>query len=97
LDGEHAMELARFRSGYPMQDLDRIKVQQDIIKAIAKELFIHSPSFYNWTFNNISTDLSNSDIIQLITWFIQNKPQLTSSTIQGTCQYINGVSYFIAK
>ncbi len=44
LDGEEVMEVVRFRhnndgSGYPMQDLDRIKTQQAFLKAVADKLF----------------------------------------------------------
>ena len=34
LDGEHAMELVRFRKGYASQDIQRTKVQQDFLLAL---------------------------------------------------------------
>ena len=38
LDGDHAMQLLRYRQ-YPMGDLQRVKVQQDFIKAVFDQKF----------------------------------------------------------
>ncbi|MGE4353105.1 MAG: LCP family protein [Oscillospiraceae bacterium] len=38
LDGEHAVGVVRFRSGYPTADIGRIGTQQDFLKAVAKQL-----------------------------------------------------------
>ena len=37
LDGEQAMGLVRFRKGYASQDIQRTKVQQEFLKALAKQ------------------------------------------------------------
>ena len=37
LDGEKAMELVRFRKGYASQDIQRTKVQQEFLRALAKK------------------------------------------------------------
>ena len=37
LDGEKAMELVRFRKGYATQDIQRTQVQQQFLKALAKQ------------------------------------------------------------
>ena len=37
LDGEKAMELVRFRKGYASQDIQRTQVQQQFLKALAKQ------------------------------------------------------------
>ena len=37
LDGEHAMQLVRFRKGYATQDLQRTEVQRDFLQALAKQ------------------------------------------------------------
>ena len=38
LDGEKAMELVRFRKGYASQDIQRTKVQQEFLRALAKKV-----------------------------------------------------------
>ena len=37
LDGEQAMGLVRFRKGYATQDIQRTQVQQQFLKALAKQ------------------------------------------------------------
>ena len=38
LDGEHAVGVVRFRSGYPTADIGRIGTQQDFLKTVAKQM-----------------------------------------------------------
>jgi LCP family protein required for cell wall assembly len=42
LNGEDALKVARFRHGYKTQDLQRVQVQRDLMKAVAKKVL--SPS-----------------------------------------------------
>ncbi len=68
LDGDKAEQLVRFR-GYPMGDIDRVKVQQDFIKAIAEQklnvgIIEKVPELFGVIQENIRTDLYLDEIIK---------------------------------
>lgn len=68
LDGDKAMQLVRFRSGYDAQDLTRMEVQQDFIKAMAKQVLtvkntLKVPEICETVFENMYTNLTVGNII----------------------------------
>lgn len=72
LDGEHAMQLVRFRR-YAQGDIKRVEVQQAFMKALIKECL----SFNNWgkvkayielALENVQTDLDFGSVV----WFAAN-------------------------
>lgn len=72
LDGEHAMQLVRFRR-YAQGDIKRVEVQQAFMKALIKECL----SFNNWgkvkayielALENVQTDLEFGSVV----WFAAN-------------------------
>ena len=72
LDGEHAMELVRFRR-YSEGDIKRVEVQQDFMKALIKEcLSIRHwgkiKAYIDLAMKNIETDLESGSIV----WFASN-------------------------
>lgn len=71
LDGEKAMQLIRFRKGYADQDLGRVRVQQDFIKAVLKKAYspasiVKIPKFVETLYSYVETDMSISDIVALM-------------------------------
>lgn len=68
LNGDKAEQLVRFRN-YPMGDIDRVKVQQDFIKAIAEQklnigIVEKAPELFGVVKENIRTDLYLDDIMK---------------------------------
>jgi len=68
LDGDKAMQLVRFRKGYDAQDLTRMEVQQDFIKAMAKQVLtvkntLKVPDICETVFENMYTNLTVGNII----------------------------------
>ncbi len=70
LDGEGAMGVVRFRKGYAMQDLDRVKVQRDFIMAALSQWksvknAILAPKAISILKEYCLTDLSTSNLLWL--------------------------------
>lgn len=71
LDGEKAMQLIRFRKGYGDQDLSRVKVQQDFLKAVLKKAYSPSsvtkiPKFIETLYDYVETDLTIPNTMALM-------------------------------
>lgn len=101
LNGKDAVKLARFRSGYPDQDLGRIKTQQELIKAFIDKLT--SPKVIPKIFNIvdaiskcIKTNLENGDIAQYALNVKDiNMENITFYTLPGDVGSMNKISYFL--
>ena len=101
LNGKDAVKFARFRSGYPDQDLGRIKTQQEIIKAFIAKLT--SPKIVPKIFNIvdamskcIKTNLGSGDIAQYAIKVKDIKMEnITFYTLPGDVGSMNKVSYFL--
>jgi len=81
LDGNKAEQLVRFRS-YPMGDIDRVKVQQDFIKALAEQklnltIIDKVPDIFDVIKKDIKTDLDADEVLQ----YTLSLPDLDSSNI----------------
>lgn len=76
LDGEKAMELVRFRKGYTMGDLQRIKVQQAFLAAMVDQV-LHESTFdeltnlMTTTYNLIESDFGLAVAIQYVQFFFE--------------------------
>ncbi len=81
LDGEHAIQLVRFRD-YEMGDIQRMKVQQDFLKAVAKQTLQLGNVFKIGEFADIAHDhlRSNLTVGQMI-WFGQEVMKLQEEDI----------------
>lgn len=101
LDGDKAEQLVRFRK-YPMGDIDRVKVQQSFIKAVAEQklnvsVIKNLPDIFKALKKNVKTNLTISDI----TKYAINLSDLSSDNIStyslpGTSDSENyGASYWI--
>lgn len=101
LDGNEAMQLVRFRSGYAAADIQRINVQQQFMKAIANQVlqienFTKIKGFMKIISENLTTDLSYRNMV----WFAQQLMDMDSDNINfytmpgsGT-GYYHGASYY---
>ncbi len=100
LDGEKAMELVRFRKGYASQDIQRTQVQQQFLKALAKQcLSVGSltkiKEFADIFAEYVTTDLTTGNMV----WFGKELLQCDFDTMQaytaeGEGAMINGASYY---
>ena len=100
LDGEKAMELVRFRKGYASQDIQRTKVQQEFLRALAKKVLSVSSltklkDFADVFSTYVTTDLTVGNML----YFAQSLMKcdfdaMKTYTLEGEGAMINGVSYY---
>jgi len=101
LDGEEAMGLVRFRSGYAMADLRRVEVQRDFMRAAAKQWLVPSkltklPGVVTMVLDEMDTDLTKSNLLWLGRTLLGcDMNNIESCTLPGTPGDINGGSYYI--
>ncbi|NLK35289.1 MAG: LCP family protein [Gracilibacteraceae bacterium] len=101
LNGKDAVKFARFRSGYPDQDLGRIRAQQQLIKAFIDKLT--SPKMIPKALTIadamskcIKTNLDSSDIAHYAMNIKDIKMEnISFHTLPGNDGYINKISYFL--
>ena len=103
LDGDKAVQLVRYR-GYAEADLQRIKVQQDFIKALIKQKItsdniLKAPAIYTEVLKYVKTNFGLGDLLGnmgMIKIFQEQKEgSINSFELPGTAMMINGASYFI--
>ena len=92
LDGEKAMELVRFRKGYASQDIQRTKVQQEFLRALAKKVLSVSSltklkEFADVFSTYVTTDLTVGNMLYFAKALMQ-------CTLEGEGAMINGGSYY---
>lgn len=101
LDGAKAEQLVRFRN-YPMGDIDRTKVQQSFVKALAEQklnlsIIENIPELYKTISKNLKTNLEFGDVAK----YALNLSDLTADKVNlyglpGTPNSIDyGASYWI--
>lgn len=100
LDGEKAMELVRFRKGYASQDIQRTQVQQQFLKALAKQcLSVGSltklKEFADFFVEYVTTNLTTGNMV----WFGKELlacdfDAMQTYTAEGEGAMINGASYY---
>ena len=78
LDGEEALKVVRFRSGYATADIGRIGTQQDFLKSVASQMLTlgnipNLPTFIDIFVNNVDTNLSAENIAFFARQFLQCK------------------------
>ena len=101
LDGKHALQFVRFRSGYATGDIGRIGAQQLFFAALAdtfldKSIVTKVPSLAKVVSENMETDLTISEMI----WFFKQAQGMSKDSIEmiilpGTPDYYDGLSYYI--
>lgn len=101
LDGKHALQFVRFRSGYATGDIGRIGAQQLFFSALA-DTFLDSkivtkiPALSKVVSENMETDLTISEMV----WFFKQAQGMSKNSIEmfilpGTADYYDGLSYYI--
>lgn len=102
LDGKQAEGLVRFRKGYAQQDLHRVEVQQEFIKEFLKQVFAKENLRTNFGkliatyIQYVDTDFSIEDIPKYLKCLnTLNTENITSATLPGYADMINGASYYI--
>ncbi len=98
LNGEQAMGLVRFRSGYAQADLTRGSVQRDFVSAAADQwvgpgLILKAPQLLAWLNGNVETDLSVRNLAWLA-WAVLGADQVNTEMLPGTAVNMAG-SYYI--
>ena len=100
LDGENAMELVRFRKGYASQDIQRTKVQQEFLRALAKKVLSVSSltklkEFADVFSTYVTTDLTVGNMLYFAKALMQcNFDAMKTYTLEGEGAMINGGSYY---
>jgi LCP family protein required for cell wall assembly len=101
LTGPEAMELVRFRSGYAMADLDRIKVQRDFLKSAISQwksvLRLPRASYaVILLLKNAETDLNYRNFCWVAMTLIKGgASNFDSDTLPGEGKWVNGGSYYV--
>ena len=100
LDGEHAMQLVRFRKGYATQDLQRTKVQQAFLQALAKQCLKVSNISKIGEMAEIFKEYVTTDMtVGNIAYFGQELTkcdfeEMYTYTLEGEAVMLKGVSYY---
>jgi len=100
LNGDQALGIMRYRN-YPLGDIDRIKVQQVLFKAIVKELLkpkrlLQTRSLSQIFYQYVKTDLSYKNLISVVLSLknIQIE-KVNFLTLAGHPSTIGGVHYWV--
>lgn len=99
LDGEKAMELCRFRK-YPAADIQRTKVQQDFMRALAHRCVSFASltkidEFIQIFHDYVTTDLKVSNMAYFCEQLLQcNFDGMQTFTLPGEGVYIDGGAYY---
>ena len=100
LDGEKAMELVRFRKGYASQDIQRTKVQQEFLRALAKKVLSVSSltkikEFADVFSTYVTTDLTVGNMLLFAQSLMKcDFDSMKTYTLEGEGAMINGGSYY---
>lgn len=101
LDGEAAMQLVRFRSGYADADLGRVKVQRDFLTAAlgqwASVTKVYKlPTAIKLVLDGTKTDLSSANLGWLAeSALLCGTETMTMETLPGEAAWIGGGSYYV--
>jgi hypothetical protein len=101
LDGKMALNYVRYRHGDPKGDFGRIERQQKFLKALMKKIFrarsvLKFPILINIFADNTSTDLSASEMLQLVGLYRSfEEKDVEMVTLPGKSKMIGRVSYVI--
>lgn len=100
LDGDKSEQLVRFRR-YKNGDLDRIKVQQDFIHALAEQKLQMKyigkvDDIYDIVTDDMETSMSPANVVACGKQVMSiGTGSITTVTMPGTAEYINGISYVL--
>ena len=101
LDGGQALGLARYRYGYTNGDIGRIEVQQQLVKALAKQAMQPSnllklPSIVGLLMENVETDLTLPEMLWLANAAKDVKVEdIQTDMVPGVAAMVDGISYWL--
>ena len=101
LNGEQAMQVVRFRSGYAMQDLGRVETQREFLSAAIHQWtgfkgLLHLPAALKLILDASQTNLSARELVWLCeSALLCSRGQIETRTLPGTASYIAGGSYYV--
>ncbi len=101
LNGEQAMGLVRFRSGYALADLERVNVQRDFISAcmdqwVTPGLALKAKDLLAVVTENVTTDLTSANLAWCAGAILRcDTAQIETNTLPGYAATWNGGSYYI--
>ena len=100
LDGEEALKVVRFRSGYASADIGRIGTQQDFLKSVASQMLTlgnipNLPTFIDIFEEYVVTNMSSSNLAFFVRQFLLCKSEdINFHTLPGNYgDSIKGLSY----
>ena len=102
LNGNEAIQLVRFRSGYANADITRTEVQRDFMKAAMDQWtsplnLIKLPILLIMVKNRIDTNLSLRNLAWLATAGLKcDLSNLNTQILPGSAQYIGSGAYYVA-
>lgn len=100
LNAEQAMGLVRYRKGYASQDIQRTKVQQEFLRALAKQCLSVSSlakikEFADIFSTYVTTDLTTGNMLYFAKALMKcDFDAMKTYTLEGEGAMINGVSYY---
>ena len=100
LDGAHAIQLCRYRSGYATADIRRTEVQQDFLKALAKKCIetvsiSQIPQYAKIFADYVRTDLTIGNIIYFAQRLTKcNFDEMYTVTLPGEGVRVDGGDYY---
>lgn len=100
LNGEQAMWLVRFRSGYAMADLERVNVQRSFLSEAARQWtsvwkLYKLPFALGLLSKHTITDLSVSELAWVAKAVALCRSDFESDTLPGTPETVNGGAYYV--
>jgi len=101
LDGEKALQLVRFRHGYAMQDLERVKVQREFLLAVLDKIKSPStiprlPRILKIVNQYAETNIPFEEMVKYAELAVKvNRNNIITATLPGSPRYINGISYYV--
>ncbi len=101
LNGQEAMWLVRFRSGYAMADLERVNVQREFLSAAMSQWtkvwnIYKAPAAIHLVMKNTLTDLSARNLSWVVlSVAICGTDDMESNTLPGSPKNVNGGSYYV--
>lgn len=101
LNGEQAIQLVRFRSGYATADIGRTQVQREFIQACAAQWLRPAsltkiPELVEVFQEKVTTDLSLRNLLWLGRVLLLCRPQeMVMEVLPGYPSTINGISYYM--
>lgn len=98
LDGEHAVQFLRYRSGYPEGDIGRVKAQQEFIKSAVKQaLSANIVDVVKLGLSSIDSDITLGMATKIATKAVSlDAENMNTYLLPGAAKTVNGASYWFA-